>query len=451
MQTSNQSSSGTVTSTQAPPAPGSITAAGCAPCEIPEFCRSYFYTGKLLTEGDLNREQRYMIDKLRLHYVALHGWGVACGLMVRPHPQCPDRFVVTSGLAVDDCGREIRLVKDCVTMFPKPPQPIPDPCAPPSEPCEDDERDNDARPRPERRGQTYYVCIRYNECREDFMPVVFADCCGSEKQPNRVCECATIELLTEPPDCLKEIHERRHKKHDHNCHELCDRIPAECPTSGKVCCIPLAIIRDYVYCDPLTEAMIDNSVRPVMPSIPRLEELIRCVMEHLPHPPPRLTRISRFHWDHDREYHFGEFIYEFVGSHDSPRGFEIEFDDRVHSKGLNNRTFQAMIVREPGDPHQPRAVEFAPARVTRSEDGRRCVLHIDPEYARHHLREHNFDVVLTLRCDKVVDERGSPVDGNLLAGLRDDDDEHDYMLRLPTGEGVRGGLFESWIRVRRER
>jgi hypothetical protein len=42
------------------------------------------------------------------------------------------------------------------------------------------------------------------------------------------------------------------------------------------------------------------------------------------------------------------------------------------------------------------------------------------------------------------------VDGDLLTSLRDDD-EHDDMLRLPTGDGVRGGLFESWIRVRRER
>ena len=32
--------------------------------------------------------------------------------------------------------------------------------------------------------------------------------------------------------------------------------------TGRVCCIPLAVIRDYVYCEPLTEAMIDNSIRP---------------------------------------------------------------------------------------------------------------------------------------------------------------------------------------------
>jgi hypothetical protein len=122
----------------------------------------------------------------------------------------------------------------------------------------------------------------------------------------------------------------------------------------------------------------------------------------------------------------------------------------VNAIGLTNRTFQAMIVHDPLDHHEPRRIEMAPTHVTRSEDGRRCTLHIDPEYARHHLHEHNFDVFLTLRCDKVIDAEGLPVDGNLLASIREDE-EHDYALRHPTGDGVPGGLFESWIRVRRER
>jgi hypothetical protein len=109
MQTNSKSGSNVATA-GAPSANGTST---CAPCEIPGFCRSYFYTGKLLTEGDLNRDQRYLIDKLRLHHVALHGWGVVCGLKVRPHPNCPDRFIVTPGVAIDDCGREIRLVNEC--------------------------------------------------------------------------------------------------------------------------------------------------------------------------------------------------------------------------------------------------------------------------------------------------------------------------------------------------
>jgi hypothetical protein len=96
-------------------------------------------------------------------------------------------------------------------------------------------------------------------------------------------------------------------------------------------------------------------------------------------------------------------------------------------------------------------MEIAPARVVRSDDGYRCSLQIDPEYARQHCHEHNFDLYITLRCDKVVDEHGLPVDGNLHARLVKEEEEHDYVVEGPTGDGVPGGLFESWIRVRRSR
>ena len=56
----------------------------CLPCQIPEFDRNIYYTGKLLTASDLTDEQRYFRDKLRLHHLALHGWGVVCGLRVKP-------------------------------------------------------------------------------------------------------------------------------------------------------------------------------------------------------------------------------------------------------------------------------------------------------------------------------------------------------------------------------
>lgn len=421
-------------------APASGTPSTCPACDIPGFCRSYFYTGKLLTEGDLNREQRYFVDKMRLHHVALHGSGVACGLMVRPHPDCPDRFVVTPGLAIDDCGREIRLVKECVTLFPKPPEPIPDPCLP--EPCDED------RP-PKPRAQTYYICIRYSECQEDFMPVVFDDCCGTTSKPNRVCESATIDLLLEPPACLKEIEERCRCREE-NCHELWEQIPECCPPTGRVCCIPLAVIRDYTYCAPMDQWTIDNSIRPIMPSAERLEKLVHCLIDRMPQPPRRLTHISRFNWDHDGEYGPGEFLREFVGSEESPRGLEIEFDGRVQSKGLSSRAFQAVVVRESYEPHEGRHMEVAPGRVVRSEDGHRCTLHINHEYARRHLHDHSFDLFITLRCDKVIDERGIAVDGDLLA-TRLEDEDREYSIHGPTGNGVPGGLFESWIRVRRDR
>ncbi|MBV9759639.1 MAG: hypothetical protein JO340_03655 [Acidobacteriaceae bacterium] len=445
MPSSNRNTSGNPTSAAASASVAVSVDSGA--CEIPAFCRSNFYTGKLLTECDLTREQRYLIDKLRLHYVALHGWGVACGLMVKPHPQYADRLVVTPGFAVDDCGREIRLLKECVVLFPKPPQSLPDPCEPEFEDEACDESGTGIEIEPER--HNYYVCIRYTECREDFMPVVFSDCCNTSKQPNRISECAVIDILTDPPECLGEIQRHKQRPREENCHALLEHTSQNCPPSGKECCIPLALVHGYVYGDSLTEHMIDNRVRPHMPSVPHLEALVRCVMEHQPKHGPHLTRISRVHWEHDREYRPREFVHEFVGTHEAPRGFLVEFDKEVHEQGLNPRTFQATIVRHPYEGHEARRVEIAPARVTRGEDGRHCSLHIDPEYVRRHLQEENFDVILTLQCDKVIDENGIPVDGNLLAGVREYDKQ--YMLRFPTGNGTPGGLFESWIRVRRER
>src|ERR1700758_5441572 len=82
----------------------------CLPCNIPPFCRNNYFTGKLLTERDFTAEQQYTADKLRLHHVALHGWGVVCGLKVKPHPVCPHlRIVVEPGQAIDACGRQIRV------------------------------------------------------------------------------------------------------------------------------------------------------------------------------------------------------------------------------------------------------------------------------------------------------------------------------------------------------
>jgi hypothetical protein len=417
------------------------TANGCAPCDIPAFCRSNYYKGKLLTERELSAEQRYFIDKMRLHYVALHGWGVVCGLMVRPHPQCLDRIVVTQGFAIDECGREIRLLEDAVVAFPKPPEPPKPPCPP--DPCEEPEPPEEERP-----CATYYVCLRYKECLEEYVTTPFDECCTPSKKPNRVCEGLEIEVTTKAPECLERAHKYRHC-HEEDCERLYHTLIEECPPAN-CCCVPLAVIREYRYCEALTEAMIDNRIRPMVPSSHLLEQLIHCILEKLPKPAQKRTHISHFNWEHDHEYTTHECMRGYVGSQDAPLGFEVTFSERVHPKGLNNRTFQAMVVREPMEPHDMRRVEYAPARILRSDDGRRCTLQIDPDYARHHLQDHNFDLFITLKCDKVLDERGLPVDGVLRARLADGEDR-DYIVVPPTGNGVGGGTFESWIRVRRGR
>jgi hypothetical protein len=90
------------------------------------------------------------------------------------------------------------------------------------------------------------------------------------------------------------------------------------------------------------------------------------------------------------------------------------------------------------------SVEIAPVRVTLSDDRKSCRLEIDAAYARERLDETDFDLFLCLRCDYLVDDRGHAVDGNLLARWN----EGSVIVDAPTGDGVPGGAFESWIQVR---
>ena len=72
----------------------------------------YFY-GKLLTAGDLQKEQDYWRRKNQLHNRFEHGHGVVCGLGVTPLTTTQGNGVrVSAGLAVDAWGREIVIPTD---------------------------------------------------------------------------------------------------------------------------------------------------------------------------------------------------------------------------------------------------------------------------------------------------------------------------------------------------
>ena len=64
-----------------------------------------------MTEEDLNRLDRYIVEKNKLHNRYLHGWGVVCGLEVLCHP-CEGQVTVKSGYALSPCGDDIVLCED---------------------------------------------------------------------------------------------------------------------------------------------------------------------------------------------------------------------------------------------------------------------------------------------------------------------------------------------------
>jgi hypothetical protein len=75
------------------------------------LCRPRFFSGQLLTEEDLNRLDRYITGKNRLHNRMLFGWGVVNGLEVTCGP-CNNGVVVSTGYALSPCGDDIVVCKD---------------------------------------------------------------------------------------------------------------------------------------------------------------------------------------------------------------------------------------------------------------------------------------------------------------------------------------------------
>ena len=443
----------------APVATVASTGAGaadcCEPCDIPVFCRNYYYHGKLLTEREFADEQRYFINKLRLHKVALHGWGVACGLHVKPHPYCPElRLVVEEGLAIDSCGRDIRVLKEGTIDLPPPSRPPrPHYERPPEDNDrhradshrEDGYREEDRREEghqeeeecePELPSKTLYLCLSYAECESELAPAPFDECgcnTGSSLRPNRICEGYRLELYDGKPSFWDEAVGDECDAED--CRVYFREGQEHCREPGRYCCVPLAVIMDVVPGQQVTEEQIrTHGYRRRIASTETLDRVVRCILEKLP--AEKLTRIDDTNWEHDQRYLCREFMSEFVGNPGQRRGFRISFTGKVDARAIESRSFQALVVYRSDDPAQPRRMEIAPAEIHKDEDETDwCRLCIDPAYARNHLDMRDFDLFITLKCDVITDRRGLAVDGNFIA------------RHFPTGDNVQGGTFESWIRV----
>lgn len=481
------------------------------PCDIPPFCRNNFFTGKLLTERDLTAEQRYLTDKLRLHHTALHGWGIVCGLKVKAHPHCPQpRVIVEPGIAVDQCGRFIRVLKEVEVELP-PPIPLPsateDPCPPESEtyyPQGQGGSSSDgpqgqsggygtAQPYGPSSGQTnygsqqkpegsygkgqntypdptqqsgyggeasdeddtygtepgqptgdLYICLSYAECEAELMPAPFDECAcsGNGQKPNRICETYHLTAKLEAPEGLDDLRRCRELDECDECSDYYKKILDDCTEPVAMDCLPLAVVEGHRLGDPVTDDDIDNwSVRPILPSSHLLDQLVRCILKKAP--TKTLTKIVDVGWTHRGEYSGHEFMREFIGDAQSPRGFEVTFGGPVRREGLTPRTFQAVAVRY-ADRHSGGQVEVVPARVRLSNDRRKAYLEIDRTYAERRLAGARFDLFLRLRCGHIVDDMGMAIDGDLIARI---DEDGNYIDATPTGDGIAGGLFESWIKV----
>src|SRR5262249_20594953 len=134
---------------------------------------------------DFDVEQKYVVDKFKRHHQRLHGMGVVCGLDVRAHATCPDRYVVVRpGTAIDCCGNEILLLQEEVVDI----QAFPEILA------------LFETPPPEAEDHVLQFCIRYRECPTEDVPVLFDECACDDTRcaPNRILETYSIEVALDP-------------------------------------------------------------------------------------------------------------------------------------------------------------------------------------------------------------------------------------------------------------
>lgn len=381
--------------------------------------RIRYFTGRHMTARDFRDADAYHRSYRHLHNRVMHGTGIACGLEVEQHwnPECRhDRVIVRCGMAIDCCGREVVVRKDVVSA---------------AIPWKDCPGADEGQP-----DDTYLLvlCLRYRECLTEKVPVLYSTtaCASPAMEDGRIREgyelewhwikrddlpkygwddprgCAPPQGYENDPAYGKPAEPTGQPCSD-DTHWCCLEPP--CPPHH---CVLLAVIRASRSDDFSGDDKIDQTGRRSMA-----------------HAREHLTHICWINWEHGGRM-----------KSNAPRRLMVRFDRELFAepqpsdypgpRGINERTFVVQY-GEQADRQQIEDLDFVAYRRPPylTADRRTAVYEFEKPMRAY--RDHIIQV--TLRCDFIIDCRKHPVDGDHLGG------------RLPSGDGVAGGLFESWFRV----
>ena len=147
--------------------------------EITQLERVRYYPRQLITAEDMQQEQKYFIEKLRRQNRFVHGWGIVCGLSVKPATTAlPWQVVICPGYALSAFGDEIYLGKeyyfDLATCLFQPAE-----CSPCDQSIHTTAADESKKK---------YIVIKYSECKTRPQQTMPAGCGCDET----VCEYSRI-------------------------------------------------------------------------------------------------------------------------------------------------------------------------------------------------------------------------------------------------------------------
>lgn len=360
--------------------------------------RIRYFTGRHMTARDFQDADAYHRTMRHLHNRVMHGVGIACGLEVSLHQRPECGVIVRCGLAIDCCGREIVVPKTVTSPI-----------------------DWDAWPKLETgdRPDPKYallLCLEYCEQHTEKVPVLYSTtaCSSASYEEGRIRESYQLKWRAVRESdigqygwytaklCPPDQDDPEGKRPCDQCgdeEELPCCVDSRCPSCH---CVPLAVVRGE---EPKPQLSIDGRPRAAQT-------------------PQQLTHVCWISWPHGGIVKVSDF-----------KELRVRFDRKLQDpkyelasgpRGINERTFMAQAGQQRED------LDFVMYRERPKlmPDCRTAVFEVlKPEEYVHQV------VHVTLRCDFILDCDGNAVDGDHLRG------------RLPSGNGIEGGTFESWFLV----
>ncbi|HMK56393.1 MAG TPA: hypothetical protein VK448_07140 [Dissulfurispiraceae bacterium] len=398
----------------------------CGVCQIPCFERNNFFYGKLMTVRDFSAEQCYFNEKRWLINRMVHGWGVVCGLDVVAVKDNPTKVTVTTGLAIDCCGREVLVCEEQgVELVPGPSD------------CHTKKGEDNGE-------KKLYICIDYRECKTEPVQLPPVSCDKKEKgEFNRIRDSFIISVrrpdeVCIPDDCPKYCPLSENKSSPLR-EYLCGKLKAGCPECLEKCCVILAEVTITPATDatqPPTVVIDACSKRQLVYGNAMLFELIRCFHGDLPH-------VTAINWkSNGATIDWNDFkngIYK--------DGLKVWFDKKMDASTINVNTFLVMVKMEDSDTGNstydmiPGDVSYQYDEGTKSSVATFLITSkwlIDVFLGYSRVRDKGGEFLVILKGDFIMSVGDACIpakalDGNFIGGS------------LPSGNGTPGGDFESWF------
>lgn len=379
--------------------------------EVPDKRLRYFL-GQMLSAGDFQGEQEYFVEKLRLRNRCLHGYGVACGMLVSPVPSadpCSNvsdprqpRVTLGPGVAVDCLGNEIviRHAAEFELMAVM------------------SEQDRAAFSD----GGCLYLSVEYCQRAAGPTRAVYVDSCGGSAG----CEYAWLQ------DSFRVRVTRTEPDNDGCGDPCCD----SCNESGPQACVLLARIDNVRRDQPLLAGAIHPGVRRPLSRY-------------------RFTTITGISWQHGAHYSI-ERAAEILGTYDENGGLRMHFSKDVHVRCLTGGVVDVQVT-ERGRRGATYLLE-GQIQDRKDEDFTR---HLRWRQTSGESLQAGDRVLMTVRTPFILDRCCRPVDGThvggrvpLLPSCEPAPSDPDFCPTSPwsagpwtSGTGTGAGVFQSWFFV----